>query len=133
MHRRTLLTSLAAACLLPNLGAAYTAVPYAPTTWPDLRDSSDKIVLNWRANWSITCQIKEELLAKLLMEEPKYRAITFVDVDWDTFGPSVWAERLKVERRSTLIALRGKTEIARIVNEPYERQLRRFLEDALAA
>ena len=132
MHRRAFIAGLATAAL-PGLATAYPSVPYVEATWPDLRDSTDKIVLNWRATWSLTCQIKQDLITDLIAQNPDYAQLTFVDVDWDTFGPSVWAQRLKVQRRSTLIALRGKKEITRIVNEPYERQMKRFLDAALTA
>ncbi len=132
MYRRAFLTGLSAT-LLPGFASAYPAVPYVEATWPDLRDTTDKIILNWRASWSLTCQIKEELITDLIAQNPEYDQLTFVDVDWDTFGPSVWAQRLKVQRRSTLIAVRGKNEIGRIVNEPFERSIKRFLDAALAA
>ena len=132
MHRRAFIAGLTTLAL-PSMAAAYPSVPYVEATWPDLRDTTDKIVLNWRATWSLTCQIKQDLITDLIAQNPDYAQLTFVDVDWDTFGPSVWAQRLKVERRSTLIALRGKQEITRIVNEPYERQMKRFLDAALTA
>lgn len=133
MDRRLFLSGLGAAVCAPSLGSAYAPVPYAPATWSELRDGSDKLVVNFRASWSLTCQIKEDLIRQLVAENPDYARLTFVDVDWDTFGPSEWVQRrLKVERRSTLIAFRGKKELARLVNEPYERPIRKFLDAALA-
>lgn len=132
MNRRSLLLSMSA-CVLPNLAGAYSAQIYAPAKWRDLRDAHDKIILNWRASWSLTCQIKEGMLTDLLAENPAYGGLTFVDVDWDTFGQSQWAQRLKIERRSTLVAISGDTELARIVNEPYPHRLRNFLDTALSA
>lgn len=130
MNRRRFLAALPAT-LLAGPALAYAPLTYAPQTWPEIRDSRDRVVLNFRASWSLTCQMKRDILAKLLDEDPRYRALTFLDVDWDTFARSQWTERLKVERRSTLIALQGRDEIARIVNEPTERALRRFLDAAL--
>ena len=132
MNRRELLLGLGT-CLIPGIAMGYPARPYAPETWPEIRDSYDKIVLNWRASWSYTCQIKDELITKALVENAAYEALVFVDVDWDTFGLSEWAKRLKIERRSTLIAMRGDEEIARLVNEPYEHRVRSFLDAALSA
>lgn len=134
MDRRIFLAGLGATSLVPTLSHAYAPVPYAPSTWRDVRDASDKVIVNFRASWSLTCQIKEDLLRKLTAENPDYGSLTFVDVDWDTFGPSEWVQkRLKVDRRSTLIAFRGKKEIGRLVNEPYERAIRKFLDAALTA
>ena len=134
MHRRNFLASLAAASALPHLSHAYPSVTYAPATWRELRANTDRMVLNFRANWSITCRIKREMITRLVAENPDYTRLTFVDVDWDTFGPSVWVERqLKVARRSTLIAFKGETEVARLVNAPDERRIRAFLDTALSA
>lgn len=134
MFRRHFLTALGASIVVPNTGLAYSPVTYAPATWSDLRDTSGKLVVNFRASWSLTCQIKEDLLRELLQQNPDYSALTFVNVDWDTFGRSNWVQRrLKVERRSTLIAFQGKTEIGRLVNQPYEEPLRMFLDAALSA
>ena len=134
MLRRHFLASGLAWGAIPAKASTYSAEIYAPTTWPEIRDGNDRVVLNFRASWSITCQIKEELISDLLMQNTDYDRLTFVDVNWDTFGQSVWVQqRLKVERRSTLIALRGTSEIARIVNQPYEHNIRAFLDTALNA
>ena len=132
MNRRTFFLSLPA-CTLPGVLSAYQAEIYAPATWRDMKQAHPQIILNWRASWSLTCQIKETLLTDLLAENPAYSSLTFVDVDWDTFGQSQWAQRLKIERRSTLVALSGDTELARVVNEPYAHKLRNFLDAALNA
>ena len=134
MKRRSFVTSFAAACMVPGLARAYPSVPYAPETWSDVRADADRMILNFRASWSITCQIKHDLITSLIRTNPAYGRLTFVDVDWDTFGPSEWVEkRLKVERRSTLIAMKDGKEVGRLVNEPYEARIRSFLDTALAA
>ncbi len=130
MNRRQFALGLGAA-MIPAMGHAYPSTAYAPATWPDLRDAGNTVVLNFRATWSITCQIKHELITAALADTPAYGRLSFVDVDWDTFGPSVWAERLKVQRRSTLIAVQGTREITRLVNQPYDRSIRNFLDQAL--
>ena len=134
MNRRDFLAATGTTALLPGASLAYGAVDYAPATWPDLRDGAGRVVLNFRASWSLTCKIKAEIIAELLTQTPGYAELTFVDVDWDTFGPSEWVQRrLKVERRSTLVALRDGEEIARLVNQPDERRIRAFLDMALGA
>lgn len=133
MKRRTLLTALPAALCLPRMALAYAPVPYAPDAWKALRETDATFVLNFRASWSLTCARKAEILAALLAENPTYESLRFVEVDWDTFGPSVWVDKLKVERRSTLIAMRKGREIARVVNQPDIRLLRAFLDTAIDA
>ncbi|WP_299204062.1 thioredoxin family protein [uncultured Tateyamaria sp.] len=132
MRRRTFLLS-ATACAVPSLGAAYPAKTFTPAIWRDLRGTDQTVVMNFRASWSLTCQIKSDLIAEALAENPAYTNLTFVDVDWDTFGPSQMTQRLKVKRRSTLLVMKNGDEVARLVNEPYARKVRALLDAALAA
>ncbi len=132
MHRRSFLLSSAAACV-PSLAFAYPAEVFSPAVWRDLRQSDRVVILNYRASWSLTCQIKADLIAEAIAENPAYGQLTFVDVDWDTFGQSQLTERLKVTRRSTLLVMKNGKEIARLENAPYARQVRALLDTALAA
>ncbi|WP_290558010.1 thioredoxin family protein [Aestuariivita sp.] len=133
MNRRQLLCLGAAALILPGSAhASYEATPYVWGMRSTLRDTGQTVIYNFRSSWSLTCQIKEEILAELKDENPDYRALIFVDVDFDTYGPSQWVERLKVRRRSTLVVIKGEAEIARIENQPYKERLRNLLDTAMA-
>ena len=132
MHRRSFLLT-AAATALPLGAQAYPAEPFTPALWRDLRDQDRTVIFNYRAAWSLTCQIKADLIADALAENPAYQRLTFIDVDWDTFGRSQLTERLRVERRSTLLVMKRGEEVARLVNEPYARRVRALLDTALAA
>lgn len=132
MHRRTFLLS-ASALAYPAVAMAYPAQTYSPAVWRDLRETDQTVVLNFRASWSLTCQIKADLIAEALADNPAYNNLVFLDVDWDTFGPSQMTQRLKVERRSTLLVMKNGTEVARLVNEPHARKVRALLDAALAA
>ncbi len=57
----------------------------------------------------------------------------FIDVDWDTYGNSVMADRLKIPRRSTLVAMKGKKEIGRIVADTSKRNIKTLVDAALDA
>ncbi|WP_299619472.1 thioredoxin family protein [uncultured Tateyamaria sp.] len=131
MHRRTFI--LSAAAFVPTLVGAYPAETFSPATWNGLKDTGQTVILNYRASWSLTCQIKADLIAEALADTPAYGQLTFVDVDWDTFGHSQMTERLKVTRRSTLLVMKNGSEVARLVNEPYDRKVRALLDAALAA
>lgn len=133
MNRRAFLLLSASALALPHGALAYSSVTFRAHEWSDLRKSEQTLVLNFRASWSLTCQIKLELIAKLIAENPDYSKLVFVDVDWDTFGRSQMTQRMKITRRSTLVVMKQGKEITRIVNEPYERNMRAFLDQALAA
>jgi thiol-disulfide isomerase/thioredoxin len=131
MHRRDFIIS--AAAFLPTMAGAYQAQVFTPARWDSLKDTGDTVILNYRASWSLTCQIKADLIAEALAENPSYARLTFVEVDWDTFGRSQMTERLKVTRRSTLLVMKNGTEVARLVNEPQARKVRALLDAALAA
>ncbi|MEO0403103.1 MAG: thioredoxin family protein [Pseudomonadota bacterium] len=131
MNRRLFLLSTAA--FVPSIAIAYPAETFTPDIWRTLRESDRTVILNYRASWSITCQIKADLIAEALADTPEYANLTFVDVDWDTFGRAVLTERLKVTRRSTLLVMKNGKEVARLVNEPYARRVRALLDTALAA
>ena len=131
MHRRLFLLSSAA--FLPTVVYAYPSEVFSPAVWDDLKRTDQTVILNYRASWSLTCQIKADLIAEALAENPDYGALTFVDVDWDTFGPSQMTQRLRVERRSTLLVMKNGDEVTRLVNEPYARRVRALLDAALAA
>lgn len=117
---------------MPHTVLAASSLTFSPDEWRALRKTDQTVILNYRAKWSLTCQTKLELIAKLISENPAYGALTFVDVDWDTFGRSQMTQRLKITRRSTLVVMKQGKEITRIVNEPYERNMRAFLDAALA-
>ena len=101
MQRRQLLSFGAAALVFPGSArATYQSIEYQWGMRSDLRDAGQAVIYNFRSSWSLTCQIKEELLGELKAENPAYRQLTFIDVDYDTYGPSQWVERLNVRRRS---------------------------------
>jgi thioredoxin 1 len=133
MNRRTFLMATTTTLLLPLSANGYSFVQYTPAVWDELKNTDQTLIMNFRANWSLTCKQNLELIAQLIGQNPDYNSLTFVDVDWDHFGQSVMASRLKVKRHSTLIAIKNGVEVTRIVNEPYKRKIRTFLDAALAA
>ena len=133
MNRRTFLMASATSLFLPISAHAYSFIPYTPAAWSGLKQSDQTVILNFRASWSLTCNQNLELIAQLLGQNSDYRNLTFVDVNWDHYGQSVMASRLKVKRHSTLIVMKMGVEVTRMVNEPYERKMRALLDAALAA
>jgi thioredoxin 1 len=133
MNRRTFLMASATSLFLPISAHAYSFIPYTPAAWNGLKQSDQTVILNFRASWSLTCNQNLELIAQLLGQNSDYKNLTFVDVNWDHYGQSVMASRLKVKRHSTLIVMKMGVEVTRMVNEPYERKIRALLDAALAA
>ena len=133
MNRRTFLMASATSLFLPISAHAYSFIPYTPAAWDELKQSDQTVILNFRASWSLTCNQNLELIAQLVGQNSDYRNLTFVDVNWDHYGQSVMASRLKVKRHSTLIVMKKGVEVTRMVNKPYERKMRALLDAALAA
>ena len=90
--------------------------------------------LDFKASWCTTCAAQERVLDKLKAENPSYeQVITFVNVDWDTYGKAKFTQDLKIPRRSTLVVLKGDAEIGRLVAETREAQIKQLLDAALNA
>lgn len=118
---------------VPYQAQAYRITSYTPDLWDQVRETPETVILNFRASWSLTCQLKDEALAQALADNPEYGALTFMDVDWDIYGRSRLVERLKVERRSTLLVTKRGREVARLVADPDLRRVRGLLDTALTA
>ncbi len=134
MNRRSFLVSAAALCIPLPAQAAYQATSYRRGMIAELQAQNRPVILNYTASWSYTCEIKRNIIAKLKSDNSAYRdLLTFVDIDWDTYGPSQMAQRWKVERHCTLISFKGETELARLVAVRDEIRIKTFLDQALAA
>lgn len=134
MNRRTLILSGAATLVLPALPAFAAPLDYTPGLTKKHLDAGDTVFLDFKADWCGTCRAQERVLTKLKKENGAYEQnITFINVDWDTYGSSQMAERLKIPRRSTLVVLKGNTEVGRIVADTSERNIKKLMDAALSA
>lgn len=133
MKRRDFIAAGGATLLLP---AALSAEPveYKPGVVTDALGAGRTVFLDFKASWCTTCAAQEKVLARLKAENPDYEAnITFVNIDWDTYGRSSFAQRLNIPRRSTLVVLKGDTEVGRLVAETREERIKALLDAALNA
>ena len=72
------------------------------------------------------------MLRKLRASYPQYdKSITFLLIDWGTFGSHAVATSRKIKRRSTLILIKGGTEIGRLVAETSEKKIKALLDHGL--
>ncbi len=133
MNRRDFILLSGAAAALP-MAALAAPMDYRPGLVDELLARGDTVFLDFKASWCSTCKAQEKVLTKLKAENPDYEAsITFVNVDWDTYGRSTFAKRLNIPRRSTLVVLHGDGEVGRLVAETREDQIRELLQSALNA
>jgi thioredoxin 1 len=131
LTRRTLVLSGLTLPLLP-LGAWANILPYTAGLAEQAMDQGKRIVLIFGADWCSTCRRQERIMSDLRAANPRYDAeLTLIRVDWDEHGTGPLSRALQVPRRSTLIALRGQTELARIVAGTGQAEIRALMDKAL--
>lgn len=132
--RRDVMIGAAAATLTSALPASAAVLDYTPGLLKERLNAGDTVFLDFTASWCGTCRAQGRVLTNLKQANPAYdKNITFIDVDWDTYGTSDMAGRLKIPRRSTLVVLKGKKEIGRIVADTSERNIKKLMDAALGA
>jgi len=92
------------------------------------------VFLDFKASWCSTCAAQERVITALRQENPAYdKAITFINVDWDVWGEGNLVKQLNIPRRSTLVVLKGKKELGRLVADTSEASIRALMDAALAS
>ena len=137
MHRRDFLMLTAAVSLAPALvptGArASGALAYSPQVLDAARASGRPVFLDFTASWCGTCKAQARVISALKAENPAYEsAITFIDVDWDTWKNDMIVAEMNIPRRSTLVVLKGDAEIGRIVAGTSRADIKALMDAALA-
>lgn len=132
MNRRQFLaTSAAAVAVAP---AAFAATAYTPGLVDAELAAGKTVFLDFKASWCSTCAAQERVINALKSANPAYeQAISFVDVDWDTYKSAEITKRLNIPRRSTLVVLKGDQELGRIVAGTGQAEIKALMDTALAA
>ena len=134
MNRRAFLASTAAFALLPFGLQAAEPILYTPGSAEAAMDEGRIVLLDFWASWCSTCAAQERVLAALKAENPAYeQTITFYKVDWDLYAKDSLAKDLRIPRRSTLVLLKGREELGRIVAGTSRAEIKALLEKAFAA
>jgi thiol-disulfide isomerase/thioredoxin len=133
MDRRTFLTLTAASLVAPVTGWAET-LSYTPGLVQERLAKGETLFLDFTASWCSTCRSQGRTINALKAENPAYaQGVTFIDIDWDTYGKSELAQSLKIPRRSTLVVLKGDQELGRIVAQTGTADIKALMDTALAA
>lgn len=135
MLRRDFLTLAAAGLALPALPTfAAERVFYTPGLAEDAMAAGKVVFLDFWTNWCSTCAAQDRVIMGLRAQNPAYdKAITFITVDWDQYADGDLAAALQIPRRSVLVALKGKTELGRIVAGTATEDIKALMDAALAA
>ncbi len=92
------------------------------------------VFLDFYTDWCTTCRSQHRTMDALKAANPAYEAnISFVAVDMDQYYNSDLRRRLKIPRRSTLVVLKGRKELGRIVAGTGEAEIKSLMDAALSA
>jgi thiol-disulfide isomerase/thioredoxin len=118
--RRQILIAVTAVAITAGTtrtAVALETIEYSPETLRRLQDSGKPFLIDFFATWCVTCAAQERVLAELTAGSAAYRGIPILRVDWDRYGDGELARSLAIPRRSTLVLMRGTTELGRLVAE----------------
>lgn len=134
MKRRTLILAAPAVLLVPSNALASERVFYTPGLAEQAMDQGRVVFLDFWTNWCSTCAAQERVIADLRASDPDYNAaITLITVDWDEYSDAQISRDLRIPRRSTLVALKGREEIGRIVAGTSRNDIKELMHAALTA
>lgn len=133
MDRRTFLITASAALALPIASLA-APLEYTPGLVQEHLTKGDVVFLDFKAQWCGTCRTQERVIKDLKANNPAYESnITFINVDWDTYGEADITSRMGIPRRSTLVALKGDEELGRLVAATGKSAIQGLMDAALSA
>ncbi|MGJ8602484.1 MAG: thioredoxin family protein [Marivita sp.] len=133
MDRRTFIALTAATATLP-FAASADILDYTPGLVQERLAKGETVFLDFTASWCSTCRSQGRTIQALKVANPAYgQAVTFIDVDWDTYGTSELAQSLQIPRRSTLVVLKGDQELGRIVAQTGQSEIQALMDTALSA
>lgn len=127
-HFLRALTGLAGASLLSLPASALEFIDFTGSELAGLEASGAPYVINFHASWCPTCAAQQRVLDALQDESAAYAGIKILRVDWDTYGNSDLARALAIPRRSTLVLMRGTTELGRLVAETRKERIASLLD-----
>ena len=101
-------------CLAASVVQA-RGLEYQPRLDRDKLSQGATVLLDFRTDWCIACARHGSIIDTLKEQNPALRAaITYIVVDYDTYGESGMAEKRRVTQNGTLLLLRGSRELGRV-------------------
>lgn len=133
MYRRVFLAITTATLFSPAVWAGEDLVTYEPGVIQAALDAGKTVFVDYFAPWCSTCRTQERRVQELRAENPEYnRNLFFVRVDWDSYRDHAVVTSRAVPRRSTLLVLRGKEELGRVVAGTGKAEIKALLDAGLS-
>lgn len=108
---------------------ALEPIEYIPELKKERFENGETLLVKFQTHWSPTSARQEEILNEIMSEDPSYgQRLTFVTVDYDIYGTSRMAERLRVTRHGTLLIMRGGEVVERLEASIDKRELKALLD-----
>ncbi len=134
MNRRDFLIATAAVSVALPLGAQAATADYTPDLLQAELAGGKTVFLDFKASWCSTCAAQGRVIKALMQDNPAYaKSITFINVDWDTWGEGDLVKQMNIPRRSTLVVLKGDKELGRIVAGTAKDEIKALMDLALQA
>lgn len=133
MYRRAFLAISTATLLSAPVLAGEDFVTFSPGVIQSALDDGKTVFVDYFAPWCSTCRTQERRVQELRTENPEYdRNLVFIRVDWDTYRTHEVVTGRTIPRRSTLLVLRGKQELGRVVAGTSKAEIKALLDAGLS-
>ena len=97
-----------------SLAIAGDIKPFNQKDFDSLTAAGKPVVLEVAATWCPVCKQQEPILHGL-MTQPAYKDVTLMTIDFDAEKSTL--KKFKVGMQSTLVAFKGKREVARSIGD----------------
>jgi len=134
MNRRHFIFAATAILGTPKLLlAGEGTADYTPGMIKEKLAAGETVFGDYSAAWCGTCKRQERIIDELRAENPQLDSnISFIRVDWDSYGSHEVSRSRKIPRRSTLLLLKGDAELGRIVADTNRDNIKALLELGIA-
>ena len=134
MKRRIFLSAVFSILITSQVGYAKDRIFYSPGLAEAAIKEGKVVFLDFWTNWCTTCVAQDRVIRELRSSNQTYDSrITFITVNWDQYSDAQISKRLKVLRRSTLIAMKGNKELGRLVAATSRKDIKELMDKALLA
>ena len=134
MKRRIFLSAVFSILIGPQVGYAKERIFYSPGLAEAAIEEGKVVFLDFWTNWCTTCAAQDRVIRELRSSNQTYDSrITFITVNWDQYSNAQISKKLKILRRSTLIAMKGSKELGRLVAATSRKDIKGLMDKALLA